>query len=157
MILVTDDPPRTTRRGSDDVARHSDTDRVAPDDSKVGRSDHSATETMRAAMGVDIERVKALIATLEAVTSGPHFHRTAFRTPRKTFATLDEAGQDLNLMFDPEHRDFFCEQVPDAFSPVSGGWGRMGATRCDLSAVDEATLLSALTAAHRLAAPKGRT
>src|SRR6478609_1939846 len=107
-------------------------------------------------MGVDIDRVKALIATLEAVTSGPHFHRTAFRTPRKTFATLDEAARDLNLMFDPDHRDFFCEQVPEAFSPVPGGWGRMGATRCDLTAVDEATLLSALTAAHRLAAPKPR-
>jgi hypothetical protein len=107
-------------------------------------------------MGVDIERVKALIVTLDAVTSAPHFHRTAFRTPRKTFATLDETSRDLNLMFDPELRDFFCEQVPEAFSPVPGGWGRMGATRCDLGAVDEATLLSALTAAHRLAAPKPR-
>jgi hypothetical protein len=107
-------------------------------------------------MGVDIDRVKALIATLEAVTAGPHFHRTAFRTPRKTFATLDEAAHDLNLMFDPEHRDFFCEQIPAVFSPVPGGWGRMGATRCDLRTVDEATLLSALTAAHRLAAPKPR-
>lgn len=107
-------------------------------------------------MGVDVERVKALIATLDAVTSGPHFHRTAFRTPRRTFATLDETGRDFNLMFDPEHRDFFCEQVPAVFSPVPGGWGRMGATRCDLGAVDEATLLSALTAAHRLAASKPR-
>ncbi|GJD42544.1 hypothetical protein AFCDBAGC_0382 [Methylobacterium cerastii] len=108
-------------------------------------------------MGVDIEHVKTLIATLEAVTSGPHFHRTAFRTPRKTFATLDEAALDINLMFDPDHRDFFCELVPEAFRPVPGGWGRMGATRCDLSAVDEATLRSALAAAHRLAAPKPRT
>lgn len=107
-------------------------------------------------MGVDIARVKALIATLEAVTSAPHFHRTAFRTPRKTFATLDEVGHDINLMFDPDLRDFFCEQVPAAFSPVPGGWGRMGATRCDLAIVDEATLMSAVTAAHRLAAPKPR-
>jgi hypothetical protein len=30
----------------------------------------------------------------------------------------------------------------------------MGATRCDLKTVDEATLLSALKAAHALAAPK---
>ena len=107
-------------------------------------------------MAVEIARVKALIATLAAVSSAPHFHRTAFRTPRKTFATLDETGRDLNLMFDPDHRDFFCEQLPEAFSPVPGGWGRMGATRCDLTVVDEATLLSALTMAHRLAAPKPR-
>ncbi len=77
-------------------------------------------------MGVDIERVKALIVTLDAVTSAPHFHRTAFRTPRKTFATLDETSRDLNLMFDPELRDFFCEQVPEAFSPCSRGLGPHG-------------------------------
>jgi hypothetical protein len=107
-------------------------------------------------MAVEIPRMKALIATLAAVSSAQHFHRIAFRTPRKTFATLDEAGCDLNLMFDPDHRDFFCEQAPEVFSPVPGGWGRMGATRCDSIVVDEATLLSALTMAHRLAAPKPR-
>jgi hypothetical protein len=32
----------------------------------------------------------------------------------------------------------------------------MGATRCDLDAVDETTLISALKAAHQLAAPKAR-
>jgi hypothetical protein len=44
--------------------------------------------------------------------------------------------------------------VPHAFSPVPGGWGRNGATRCDLDAVDEADLASALQAAHRMALPK---
>ena len=57
-------------------------------------------------------------------------------------------------MFDPKLRDFYCEQEPAAFRPVSGGWERMGATRCDLSIVDAPTLRSALEAAHRLAAPK---
>jgi hypothetical protein len=51
-------------------------------------------------------------------------------------------------MFDPELRDFYCEQAPDSFSPVAGGWGRMGITNCDLSSVDEPTFLSALQAAH---------
>ena len=63
-------------------------------------------------------------------------------------------GADINLMFDPELRDFYCEQAPHAFSPVPGGWGRMEATRCNLKMVDEATLLPALMAAHRLAGPK---
>ena len=83
-------------------------------------------------------------------------HRVAFRTPRKIFATLDASVPDLNLMFDPDLRDFYCEQASEAFAPVPGGWGRMGATRCDLTAVDEATLASALQAAHRLAAPKSK-
>jgi hypothetical protein len=72
------------------------------------------------------------------------------------FATLDASVPDLNLMFDADLRDFYCEQAPEAFAPVPGGWGRMGATCCDLETVDEATLVSALQAAHLLAAPKAK-
>jgi len=105
-------------------------------------------------MAVDAERARELAFALPLASEAPHFHRIAFRTPRKTFATLDPAVPDLNLMFDPELRDFYCEQEPQAFAPVPGGWGRMGATRCDLTVVDEPTLVSALQAAHRLAEPK---
>jgi len=107
-------------------------------------------------MGVDAGRARELALALPGASEAPHFHRTAFRTPRKIFGTLDAAAPDLNLMFDPDLRDFYCEQAPQAFAPVPGGWGRNGATRCDLRAVDEATLTSALNAAHRLAAPKTR-
>jgi hypothetical protein len=57
-------------------------------------------------------------------------------------------------MFNPDLRDFYCEQAPEVFTPVPGGWGRMGATRCDLHTVDETMVMSALKAAHQLAAPK---
>jgi hypothetical protein len=107
-------------------------------------------------MTVEPARARELALALEGVSEAPHFHRLAFRTPRKIFATLDAQARDLNLMFDPELRDFYGEQVPAAFAPVPGGWGRRGATRCDLDQVDEPTLLSALQAAHRLAAPKSK-
>ena len=107
-------------------------------------------------MAVDPDRARDLALALPAASEAPHFHRLAFRTPRKTFATLDARARDINLMFDPDLRDFYCEQAPHAFAPVPGGWGRMGATRCDLETVDEPTLLSALQAAHQLAAPKPR-
>ncbi len=112
-------------------------------------------------MAIDAARARALALDLPGAEAVPHFHRVAFRTPRKIFATLDEgaaeAGRgDLNLMFDPALQDFYCAQAPDAFSPVPGGWGRKGATRCDLRAVDEPTLHSALLAAHGLAAPKAK-
>jgi len=107
-------------------------------------------------MGVDPEQVRILALALPGASEAPHFHRLAFRTPRKMFATLDADARDLNLLFDPDLRDFYCEQAPHAFAPVPGGWGRMGATRCDLQAVDEATLISALQAAHQLAAPKAK-
>jgi hypothetical protein len=104
-------------------------------------------------MAVDSARARELALALPQVSEAPHFDRLAFRTPRKMFATLG-AADDLNLMFDPDLRDFFCEHAPEAMAPVPGGWGRMGATRCDLRVVDEATLMSALKAAHQLAAPK---
>ena len=105
-------------------------------------------------MSVGPARARELALALPEATEALHFDRAAFRTPRKIFATLSEARGDLNLMFGPDLRDFFCEQAPDAFTPVPGGWGQRGATRCDLRAVDEATLASALRAAHELAAPK---
>ncbi len=107
-------------------------------------------------MSVDATRVRELALALPLASEAPHFDRLAFRTPRKIFATLNARGGDLNLMFDPDLRDFYCEQAPHAFTPVPGGWGRRGATRCDLRKVDEATLMSALQAAHQLAAPKSK-
>jgi hypothetical protein len=105
-------------------------------------------------VAVSAQRARALALSLPQASEAPHFRRLAFRTPRKMFATLDASIPDLNLMFDPDLRDFYCEQAPEAFAPCAGGWGRMGATCCDLKVVDEATLVSALQAAHRLAAPK---
>jgi hypothetical protein len=105
-------------------------------------------------MAVTAARAREVALALPAASEAPHFDRLAFRTPRKIFATLSAAAGDLNLMFDPELRDLYCEQAPNAFTPVPGGWGRRGATRCDLRNVDEATLTSALRAAHELAAPR---
>ncbi len=105
-------------------------------------------------MSVDAARVRELALALPLASEAPHFDRLAFRTPRKIFATLSVQAGDLNLMFDPDLRDFYCEHAPLAFTPVPGGWGLKGATRCDLRNVDETTLTSALHAAHQLAAPK---
>jgi hypothetical protein len=102
-------------------------------------------------MPVPPARARELALALPNTTEVPHFHRQAFRTPRRMFATLGETSLDLNLMFTPDLRDFYCEQAPHAFTPVPGGWGRKGATTCNLETVDEPTLASALLAAHRLA------
>lgn len=106
-------------------------------------------------MPVSATRAAELALALENVTSYPHFDRVAFRTPRRTFATLARDGRDLNFMFDLDQQRHFCELRPEAISPVPGGWGRMGATRCELSRIDAATFKQALLAAHtRANAPK---
>ena len=106
-------------------------------------------------MPVTAKRARELALSLENATEAPHFDRVAFRTPRRIFATLARSGEDLNFMFDHAAQQHFCEAAPDALSPVPGGWGRMGATRCDLKSIDAATFKAALVAAHaRANAPK---
>jgi hypothetical protein len=99
-------------------------------------------------VAVAAKRARELALAMEDAEERPHFDRIAFRTPRRTFATLAGDGSDINFMFDHALQEFYCEQAPGAFAPVSGGWGRMGATRCDLKKVDIATFKSALAAAH---------
>jgi len=98
-------------------------------------------------MAVTAERARTLALALENATSYPHFHRVAFRTPRRTFATLGLDG-DMNLMLDLSEQRRFCELAPQALSPVPGGWGRMGWTRCELSRIDAKTFRDLLSAAH---------
>jgi hypothetical protein len=102
-------------------------------------------------MSVSPARARKLALSLENVREAPHFDRAAFRTPRRIFATLAKSGADLNIGLTPDLQEFYCEQAPDALAPVSGGWGRAGWTRCSLRKIDEATLLSAIKAAHALA------
>jgi hypothetical protein len=104
-------------------------------------------------MAVTAARARKLALSLPDAAEVAHFDRAAFRTPRKIFATLAGDGADLNLMFDLATQEFFCEQAPQALKPHPSGWGKQGATRVDLKRVDEDTLLSALKAAHALAAP----
>ena len=97
-------------------------------------------------------RVRKFAVSLANAREAPHMARVAFRTPRRIFATMagDGAGDgaDVNLMFDADLQAHYCAMAPEAFAPVPGGWGRMGATRCDLKIVDKATFRSALAAAH---------
>ena len=99
-------------------------------------------------MPVTAKRAQELALSLENASSYPHFDRIAFRTPRRTFATLSLSGADLNFKLDLAQQQYFCERAPQAIAPVAGGWGRMGWTSCDLRAIDAATFKAALLAAH---------
>jgi hypothetical protein len=106
-------------------------------------------------MPVTPNKARELALSLENASEAPHFDRVAFRTPRRIFATLARTGSDLNFMFDHEQQKHFCAAAPEAIAPVAGGWGRMGATRCDLKRIDTSTFTAALQAAHaRANAPR---
>jgi hypothetical protein len=102
-------------------------------------------------------RFRKLALSLEGAYEVPHMDRAAFRTKRRIFATLPPSGGTANLMLERDFQEALCEALPQAFSPVPGGWGRMGATTVDLRAVSESDLMGALDEAHaRASAPKTR-
>ena len=107
-------------------------------------------------MAVSKVRVRKFALSFEGASEVVHVDRPVFRTTRKIFATLPPDEQSVNLMFDPPTQEFFCEQAPGVIEPLPGGWGRMGMSRCDLKAADEALVHSALKAAHALALPKAK-
>lgn len=108
-------------------------------------------------MAVTAKRARELALSLEGASAYPHFDRIAFRTERRTFATLALDGADLNFMCDLLEQQRFCELAPQAIAPVAGGWGRMGWTRIDLKKIDSVTFTTALKAAHaRANAPRTR-
>jgi hypothetical protein len=88
-------------------------------------------ELIGGSMAVTAARARKLALVLPGAIEAPHFHRVAFRTKRKIFATLDAAVPDLNLMFNADLRDFYYDR-PHKRSRLSmvdgGGWVPRAAT-----------------------------
>ena len=63
-----------------------------------------------------------------------HMGAADFRVGGRIFATLAHGHLGLgNLMLSPELQQSLIDEAPDVFFPVSGGWGRMGATHVRLA------------------------
>jgi hypothetical protein len=74
-----------------------------------------------------------------------------FRVGGRIFATLASQAQGYgNLALSPEQQSVFCEELPDVFLPIAGGWGRMGMTHIVLAKASQDVLRGALEAAWRL-------
>jgi len=100
-------------------------------------------------------RFRRLTLSLPDAIESAHMGHPDFRVlcadgKLRIFATLSgEATHRGVLKLTLEQQASFCDEMPDVFEPVQGGWGRMGMTYVHLEAVDEDTLLGALTTAHR--------
>lgn len=78
-----------------------------------------------------------------------------FRVGGRIFATLASQAKGYgNLMLTPEQQHEFVSERPDIFVPVTGGWGRNGATHVVLAAADEDLLAGALRAAWKIRVQK---
>lgn len=98
---------------------------------------------------------RRLALVLPDTAESSHMGAADFRVGGHIFATLAHVAQGYgNLMLTPEQQTAFLAEAPDLFLPVSGGWGRLGATHIRLDAATEDTLAGALRAAWKLRVEK---
>ncbi|MBC8105164.1 MAG: MmcQ/YjbR family DNA-binding protein [Anaerolineae bacterium] len=93
----------------------------------------------------------------EALESS-HMDHPDFRVRKKIFATLGHPDKTCGMVkLTPEQQDEFVANDPEVFQPVSGGWGRQGATTVHLKPANENIVRRAMIAAWRNTAPKSLT
>ena len=94
---------------------------------------------------------KRIALSLEGAEEGSHMGAVDFRVGGRIFATLASQLQGYgNLVLTPEQQSVFCEELPEVFVPIAGGWGRMGMTHIVLAQASEELLRGALQTAFRL-------
>lgn len=85
----------------------------------------------------------------EAIESS-HMNHPDFRLNNQIFATLsgEKKGYGVLKLTLDQQAAFITDQ-PRIFSPVQGGWGRMGMTYIRLSEADESIMAGALKTAYQ--------
>jgi hypothetical protein len=108
----------------------------------------------RAMTASDFRRIAL---SLPGAEEGSHMGSADFRVGGRIFATLAAIRQGYgNLMLTPELQAEFVSEQPGLFIPITGGWGRNGATHIRLAAANEDILAGALRAAWKLRVDKNR-
>lgn len=98
---------------------------------------------------------RRIALSFEGAEEGSHMGSADFRVGGRIFATLASQAEGYgNLMFGLEQQAAFIEELPDAFLPIAGGWGRMGMTHVRLAKASEDVLRGALQVAWRLRVEK---
>jgi hypothetical protein len=103
-------------------------------------------------MVVTVAQARELILSLEGATAAPHMDREAFRAGGTIFASLRDDGV-FNVKLTLEDQALRCEAAPTIFSPVAGGWGKMGYTSINLALADDLDVKSALLSAWTASQP----
>lgn len=93
---------------------------------------------------------RRLALELPAAIESFHMNHPDFRLNNQIFATL--SGQEKGcgvLKLTLDQQSAFVTDQPHIFSPVQGGWGRMGMTYIHLEEADESIMSGALKTAYQ--------
>lgn len=100
---------------------------------------------------------RALALKLPEALEAAHMGHPDFRIGGKIFATLGYPGRGWAMVrLTPDQQELFVRTEPATFLPVSGGWGKAGATNVRLRTARKAAVREALTIAWQNLAPKGK-
>jgi hypothetical protein len=100
------------------------------------------------------DEFRNLALDLPGAEERSHMDHPDFRVGRKIFATLGPREEWGMVKLTPEQQAEFVEAEPEGFEPVKGGWGVKGATKVNLDAAREPSVVRALDAAWRNMASK---
>jgi hypothetical protein len=101
-------------------------------------------------LDAQIALFRKLALSLEGAVESAHMGHPDFRLNNRIFATLSYQDKGFGVLkLTPEQQESFVAERPDCFSPVHGGWGRMGMTFLHLEQAYEALIEGALATAYR--------
>ena len=92
---------------------------------------------------------RRLALQLPGAFESSHMNHPDFRLNNRIFATLSAQEKGCGVLkLTPEQQGAFIADQHHIFSPVQGGWGRMGMTLLLLDKADDRTMQGALHTAH---------
>ena len=103
---------------------------------------------------ITIDEFRKLAFSFSDVVELPHFDKTSFRVNKKIVATLDEKKNIAMLKLSLVDQSVFCDMSNGEIYPVSGAWGKQGATYFDLKKIKKKILKDAMQCSYNLVSAK---
>jgi hypothetical protein len=101
-------------------------------------------------MNSHVELFRRLALQLPGAVESSHMNHPDFRLNNQIFATLSGEKRGYGVLkLTLDQQAAFVTDQPSIFSPVQGGWGRMGMTYIRLSEADESIMAGALKTAYQ--------
>jgi hypothetical protein len=93
---------------------------------------------------------RRLALQLPSAAESSHMNHPDFRLNNQIFATLSGEKRGCGVLkLTLDQQAAFVTDQPHIFSPVQGGWGRMGMTYIHLDQADESIMAGALKTAYQ--------
>lgn len=97
-----------------------------------------------------VELFRRLALQLQGAVESSHMNHPDFRLNNQIFATLSGEKKGYGVLkLTLDQQAAFVNDQPHIFSPVQGGWGRMGMTYIHLNEADESIMAGALKTAYQ--------